>query len=378
VTNSDAEDSNPGCQRFLKVQTNPEGFGQAHVFLNLFDLLQGTCHGQDSSIMELTPPSLVQFMMTCVALSTHAPCCGHGLMCQVPLPDFDVTGTPCQDFSPAGQHRGPLGPQMAIFLAWVQVVLAMSIPVVLHENVPQFWVCLLEQFMGHAYIVISIVMDCGDVGFPLISRRRRYTIMYNRSRVQVTHDPATVYASLCSAMAMSMCSAWSLSDCWLADDNEVVMEIEGLCQTRNVPPAFALRNMAMLLSPGEQRRLIVYMALWAKRFGQPSSMDTRAVFNLADNPEAGYVTWSGASGRIPGLRTNGGKLWVPYLGRWLTTKEQLAAMGVPVYPCLAIAAGVPCVPVNPGPDAKLMLGNMMHIASVGTAMLIALSCARPL
>ena len=131
-----AEDINPGCQRFLKVQTNPDGCSQAHVFLNLFDLLQSASHGHERM------------------LSTHAPCCGHGLMCQVPRPDFDVTGTPCQDFSPAGQHRGPWGPQMAIFLAWVHIVLAIAIPVVLHENVPQFWVSLLEQFMGHAYFVI--------------------------------------------------------------------------------------------------------------------------------------------------------------------------------------------------------------------------------
>ena len=156
------------------------------------------------------------------------------------------------------------------------------------------------------------------------------------------------------------------------------MEIDGLCQTRHMPAAFALQNMAMLLSSGEQRRLMVYMAMWEKRFSQSSSTDKRAVFNLADNPEAGYVTWSGASGCIPGLRTNGGKLWVPYLGRWLTTKEQLAAMGAPVYPCLAMAAGVPCINVCPGPEARLMLGNMMHIASVGCAMLVALSCARPL
>ena len=345
--------------------------------MNLFHLLEGTRHGHDS-IAQLTLPALVRFITSCSTLSTHAVCCGHGLMCQVPGSDFDVTGTPCQDFSLAGQHRGPSGPQMVIFLAWVQIVLAMAIPVVLHENVPQFWVSLLEHFWGHAYIMFSIVMDCGDVGFPLISRRRRYTIMYHRSRAQVTHDPSTVYASLCSAMAMSMCSAWSLSDCWLADDNEVMLEIEGLCQTRNMPPGFAMHNMAMLLSPGEQRRLIVYMAMWAARFGQSSSTDTRAVFNLADNPEAGYVTWSAASGRIPGLRTNGGKLWVPYLSRWLTTKEQLAAMGVPVYTSLAIAAGVPVVPVTPGPEAKLMLGNMMHIASVGVAMLVALSCVRPL
>ena len=271
-----------------------------------------------------------------------------------------------------------MGPTNGNILGMGPYCLGFGNPSCAARNVPQFWVSLLEQFMGHAYIVCSIVMDCGDVGFPLINRRRRYTIMYNRSCVYMTHDPSVVYARLCSAMAMSMCSAWSLSDCWLADDNEVSIEIDCLCQARNVASEFALRNMAILLSPGEYRRLTVYMAMWAARFGQPGTMDKRAVFNLADNPEAGYVTWSAAKGRIPGLRTNGGKLWVPYIGRWLTTKEQLAAMGVPVYTCLAMAAGVPLVPVNPGPEAKLMLGNMMHIASVGTAMLVALSCARPL
>jgi len=53
-------------------------------------------------------------------------------------------------------------------------------------------------------------------------------------------------------------------------------------------------------------------------------------------------------------------------------------MGLPVYPELARAANVPVVEVQPGAEARHMLGNMMHIASVGTAMLVALACAQPL
>jgi len=169
-----------------------------------------------------------------------------------------------------------------------------------------------------------------------------------------------------------------LSDCWLADIDEILSEATPLCQLRGVPMLLALQDMTTLLTDHEHQRLAAYMAMWQDRFGHSADMDPAAVFNLADNPNNGFVTWSASSGRIPGLRTNGGKLWVPFLRRWLTTKEQLAAMGVPVYPILAAAARVPLVHVSPGPEAKLMLGNMMHIASVGIALLVAMACGRPL
>ena len=80
------------------------------------------------------------------------------------------------------------------------------------------------------------------------------------------------------------------------------------------------------------------------------------------------------SGRIPGLRTHNAKYWVPFLGRWLTNKELLASMGVPVYPSLAQAAGVALIAVRPGPAARHMLGNMMHVAFVGSVIACALAC----
>ena len=357
---------------------NPEGFSRGHVFLNIFSMLVELSDVQDvrSQLAQLPFTSLVMFMMQC-HVAPAAFCCGHGVMCCLERPDVDITGTPCQDFSPVGHHRGPFGQQWPVFLAYCRVMLGLAVPILIHENVPQFWLELLEHFFGHAFCIFSLVMDCSEVGFALISRRRRYTIMYHKAHVLVTRNPHVVYDQLKQVM-QSLQLSLQLSDCWLADIEEIMSEAMPLCQLRGVTIASAMQDMTSLLTYHELQRLAAYMAMWRDRFGHDASMDQTAVFNLADNPENGFVTWSGSSGRIPGLRTNGGKLWVPFLGRWLTMKEQLAAMGVPVYPSLAAAAQVPLVPVSPGAEAKLMLGNMMHIASVGTALLVAMACAQPL
>lgn len=357
---------------------NPEGLTRGHVFLNLFNMLAELrdVHDVGAHLCQLPFTAMVAFVMQC-HLAPSAFCCGHGAMCRLDRPDVDITGTPCQDFSPVGNHRGPFGRQWPVFLAYCRVMLGLEVPILIHENVPQFWVELLEHFFGHAYFIFSIIMDCAEVGFALISRRRRYTIMYHKGHVRVTQNPHVVYGNIKLVMR-SLHLSLQLSDCFLADMEEIKLEARPLCHLRGVPMHMALQNMTSLLTEHEQQRLAAYMALWLDRFGHDATTDQSAVFNLADNPDSGFVTWSGSSGRIPGLRTNGGKLWVPFLGRWLTTKEQLAAMGVPVYSSLAVAAQVPLVPVSPGPEAKLMLGNMMHIASVGTALLVAMACAQPL
>ena len=51
-------------------------------------------------------------------------------------------------------------------------------------------------------------------------------------------------------------------------------------------------------------------------------------------------------------------------------------MGVPVYKALAMKAGQPLMDVAPGAQARHMLGNMMHIASVGSVMGVALASVR--
>ena len=306
---------------------------------------------------------------------TLAPCYGHGISCQPQACDLDVTGTPCQDFAPNGHRLGVHGPQWSVCLAWISLMLLHQVPVIVHENVPQFLVEAMALHMQHQYVIYTFLVDCASIGFRLISRKRRFTIMYHKTKTEVMCNPCWLYERLSETMLQALpMMAFNVQDCFLADLQEICKDIEQLYFTRGIAMTQAMHNMALLLSPSEQSHLAVYLQKWIQRFGTPACMCPWAVFNLSDNPGAGYTTWSAASMRIPGLRTHNAKYWVPWLGRWLTNKELLACMGLPVYPVLAEAAGVCLVHVNPGSDARHMVGNMMHVAAVGSVMAVAMAC----
>ena len=332
------------------MKCNPTGLGPVHVFMNLFHLM-----GHGSAIQP-------------------AWCCTHGRQCMPVASDVDVTGSPCQDFAPNGHRLGVHGPQWPVFEAWAAVMLSQNVPVIVHENVPQFDVDALAMIMQHKYLIFTVIVDCAALGFRLISRRRRFTIMYHRTKTRLVCSPVWLHAQLVQAMAVDMCrTAFRICDCFLADAAEIANEIVEVCLAKGIALDTAMQDMTLLLTPGEYERLRLYLEAWVARVGLPAHHCWWAVFNLADNPGAGYTTWSAASGRIPGLRTHNAKLWVPYLGRWLTNRELLACMGVPVYRHLAAAAQVSQVHVRPGSDSRHMLGNMMHIAAVGSVMAVAMA-----
>lgn len=353
------EDRDQRCQQALLHQARTDGSFSRHIFQDLVELAH----------------------FASLACSLNAPvfanCVTHEGMCPVHRCHMDMTGTPCQDWAPTGNRLGTTGPQMKVFLAWVALVLTFAVPIVVHENVPQFPVEVLESYLGHAYIIFSMVVDCSDVGFRLMSRKRRYSFLYHRQHVRIMCNPVLLYQQIQNAfLPLLPHLAWKIQDCFLADFTEVASEIADLCTARCVSLCQAVENMQLLLTPHELERLRSYLRLWAQRFGLPAHFYAWAVFNLADNPDAGYVTWTAASGRLPSLRTHGAKYWSPWLGRWLTCKELLACMGLPVYPFLAASAGVSLLPVSPGPAARHMLGNMMHLASAGCVLAVALASSQ--
>ena len=346
---AETKDCDPRCQWALKKYLNPTGLGVAHVFTDL---------GEFGRSM---PPY----------------CVGHGRHCWVPQVDVDMTGTPCQDFSQQGHREGPQGKQMWVFLAWVAAVLASDAAVVIHENVPQFWVELLVQHLGMKYHIYSMLVDCNDMGFGLISRQRRYSILYHKLKTNVRHSPVAVYGMLrqkCNSHMHRL--ACTPMDCFLASPDEVAGEMAMAAQSKNMPLHAALACPGLLFSPSEASHLEFYIMAWTSKYGSHPMFCPWAVFNLGDNPAKGYLTWSAASGKIPGLRTGGHKLWVPWLGRWLTALELLGAMGLPVYPELAEAARVKQWTVQPGVNPRHMLGNMMHVSSAGAVLAVALACVQ--
>ncbi len=135
-------------------------------------------------------------------------------------------------------------------------------------------------------------------------------------------------------------------------------------------------DWAELLTVREQAALHYYTAAFRMHVGTNPTQSPHLVFNLGDSPWE-RLTWNLASNRLPGFRTNGGKLYHPAIGRWFLHKELLTTMGLPLYRECAEAAHVPLMHTPEASPSKMFLGNMMHVPSVGCMILVALCCARP-
>ena len=91
-----------------------------------------------------------------------------------------------------------------------------------------------------------------------------------------------------------------------------------------------LSSLGYLLTEGEQQRLAAYEERWRKTFGTDPSMHAGLVFNLGDNPEAGWLSWSAPSQScsvfcLPTLRRRWTVQWWPAQKRWITIGERLVS-----------------------------------------------------
>jgi len=339
-----------------------QGIGHRSDYLSMFDFQQ-----KAEFFRQVTP-------------SRHVPCAqphhAGGGKCQPQRADMDITGTPCTDFSPTGLQLREEGNTMIVFFAWVCSILFLLPLVVLHENVPRFPVELLKDFLGHRYGIRTFVVAAEDHGFELISRRRRYTILWLLSEVELQLDPSEVLDTIHTAFRSRWVARTEPLDCAMASEAELAEEITPRCRKFNIPLSEVLEtmNFRKLLSFSELKHLELYEKMWQdKYFAHPAS-SRGAVFFLGDNP-GNRTTWSGDAARIPGMRARGGLFWIPYIGRWLTVREHMAAFGYPTYEKLATAANQPLYTYRATPQQA---GNAMHVASVGCMILVALVATRPI
>jgi hypothetical protein len=309
-----------------------------------------------------------------------APCARHGMSCGLSAGTINTSGTPCQDFSRMGLRLGEHGPRAWVFMLWSRLMNQLAPPVIVHENVPEFPIWWIVRYFAHAYSIYSLVSSSSHVGFNLIRRVRRYTIMFHKEKTRVVRDPFAVYANLCRELGQVHTT---VRDCILATVADIKHEIEDVCRQRGFlvdrfvdVPHNTYKDIHLLLSDAEAARLGRYTCLWFEQYGEDPSINPDALFHLGDNPDQ-RCNWSGEHASIPGVRTTSSKYWYPFGRRWLLTKEILAAFGMPVFPILAHSSGMPLVFVQPGRDARFMAGNMMHLAQVGLVQLVALSCSEP-
>ena len=133
-----------------------------------------------------------------------------------------------------------------------------------------------------------------------------------------------------------------------------------------------------LLNDRENRAIKTIKQIYWKRYRRSADRDEQLIAFLGDNPRQ-RLCWSGASGRIPTLRTNSssGKMYSLQRRRWLCCRELLCTLGFPVVPEVALSMGVPVVPVRDRARAKEICGNAMHFGCVCVIQFLAMACFSP-
>lgn len=132
-------------------------------------------------------------------------------------------------------------------------------------------------------------------------------------------------------------------------------------------------SMKFLLNKRERNGVRFTCDKFQSRFHKSAESDTNLIVHLGDNPHT-YLCWSAVSGKVPTFRTGNGKMYSPYRQQWLLPKDKLTCLGLPVTKQMALAMGVPSVPVADRLRAASISGNSFHFGSVCLVHLVALSC----
>eukprot|EP00973_Karenia_brevis_P005521 751073-Karenia_brevis.AAC.1 len=109
-----AKDFDGTCRRVLRDYALQAGHAGMHLWGDILSLYYLTMWDDDWTYLEKA-----QALREC-ATRSHVYCYMHERLCEVwaMLPDFDVSGPPCQDYSLAGNLLGLEGPRNKGVLAW--------------------------------------------------------------------------------------------------------------------------------------------------------------------------------------------------------------------------------------------------------------------
>lgn len=112
-----------------------------------------------------------------------------------------------------------------------------------------------------------------------------------------------------------------------------------------VYPFVWLLVLTTVLNTRREREAVAYACdLYREKFHRDPHQDRNLVLNLSDNPKK-RLCWSGTSKALPTFRTNSTRFYNISREQWLTARDRLAALGLPVTPKAALAMGVPILPV---------------------------------
>lgn len=115
--------------------------------------------------------------------------------------------------------------------------------------------------------------------------------------------------------------------------------------------------------------MVLLSDYYRAKYGQDPTDDL--CFYLGDNPTFA-VTWSADSMKEPCFRNPNGLYWIPSKKRWVTIREKLDCLALPVDPVYSQAIGVPLLPCRDSHRAASLISNSMHLIFVALVTLVGL------
>eukprot|EP00971_Amphidinium_carterae_P302844 6017400-Amphidinium_carterae.2 len=317
-----------------------------------------------------------------------APCFCHQAQCPV-FPDFDVervsvhcAGVTCIDFSRMGSQRRFLGDSVEPFLCWIRERLcaARSSPekrekMCIVENVDAFDESALEFFLGEHFHIASLHISPTIVGLP-IERRRKYIVMLSKACL-AWHpfvDAVGHQAAFDMLFAMSCPDSLCGSDFMRADTDEVARVIKQHAETRNLPPtrrSGLAWSWYQVLTPALQRAVLSHETSLVR---DGSDVRSPVFSNLLQN-----ATYMGPtrSGNIPAMLKDTSYLWSFKHRRGVTGQELFEFHGHTMFEDTAFTCDFKDeVIASSEKTSRQLIGNSMHLAAIGAALLFALSCSK--
>ena len=232
-----------------------------------------------------------------------------------------------------------------------------------HENAPQFDEKLLQDALPN-YGCMSVVFDPEK---PYgVHRSRRYTLMWDRDRVEFHGNEADFLqhwqeeAALCGQLNC---------DSYFTASSELQQAYKRVLAKRHMPATDSWRE---LLAAGAVLRLYSYEKLYLQEAQKKGwAEDQPFVFDLSQNPSA--VKRCGIS--LPTLLRNS-TFWSRKLQRMCLPEEALLMQGLPVPGLVEGATGMTLpfdVDLLSAHEKRQVAGNMMFMPALGSFLLYVLS-----
>ena len=134
-------------QRVLQARLQKQG---CCIFTDIFhrvpDLRHfAVGHASDAVFSDMKATALA------ARVSHSGECLTHRNLCQAVHTDIDISGSPCQSWSAAGEQLRHNSPLVAVTLAWCAWLRAALVKLAIHENVLGFDVEMLRELLGDLY-----------------------------------------------------------------------------------------------------------------------------------------------------------------------------------------------------------------------------------